>query len=331
MFTEDSLREDPTIVKTFMGIPAEQFWDLVRQVEERLPLHETRRLMRDDRRRARGAGRKFGHSLVIRLALVLTYARLHTTQAAVAAMYGATQPDVSRELRRLLPILQTVLPCPEVWPTLAEDQPFADTGQTPLTLAQLTDARALIDATEQRVYRAQDNETRKAYYSGKKKAFTLKTQVVTDGAHHIVAISPAVPGATHDKKLCDAVHTLAHLPDGCEADADKGYQGLAAQVEQVPRLDPGTGIAHAQPRLTVQTPIKQSKKHPLTVEEEAFNAQLSAVRVRVEHCIGWIKNWKVMAERFRCAHSIYTSILRTVCGFVNVQTLRWQAAKTASG
>ena len=79
------------------------------------------------------------------------------------------------------------------------------------------------------------------------------------------------------------------------------------------------------------TPIKQSKKHALTVEQKASNAQLSAVRVRIEHCIGWVKNWRIIAERFRCAHSIYTPILRTVCGFVNLQTQRWQAAKAPSG
>ncbi len=84
MFTEDSLRDNPKIVKMFMGISSDQFWDLVRQVEERLPLHETERLECNDRRRAIGAGRKFAHSLAIRLALVLTYLRLRTTQMAVA-------------------------------------------------------------------------------------------------------------------------------------------------------------------------------------------------------------------------------------------------------
>jgi hypothetical protein len=98
-----------------------------------------------------------------------------------------------------------------------------------------------VDATEQPVYRSQDNEERKRYYSGKKKAFTLKTEFVTDGQHHV--------------------------------------------------------------------------------------RQLSTIRVRVEHCIGWVKNWAIIATRFRCAHSIYTLILRVICGFVNIQTERWQMAK----
>jgi hypothetical protein len=39
--------------------------------------------------------------------------------------------------------------------------------------------------------------------------------------------------------------------------------------------------------------------------------------VRIEHCIGWIKNWAIIATRFRCTHGIYTAILRTVCGLIN--------------
>jgi len=86
-----------------------------------------------------------------------------------------------------------------------------------LELEQLSDERALLDATEQRVSRPTDSEQRQAHYSGKKKGCTLKTQLVTDGEHHILAISEAVPGKMHDKKLSDHLQTVERLPDGCEA------------------------------------------------------------------------------------------------------------------
>ena len=152
---------------------------------------------------------------------------------------------------------------------------------------------------------------------------------MTDGEHHILAIREAVPGKTHDKKLSDHLQTVARLPAGCEADADKGYQGLAEQVSQVTVTDPETGAEQQVPRLEVKTPVKKPKGQELTPERHAFNTQLSKVRVRIEHCIGWIKNWAVIATRFRCAHTIYTALLRTVCGLVNAQTQRWQAAKVA--
>jgi len=94
-----------------------------------------------------------------------------------------------------------------------------------LTLGELAQARVLVDATEQRVSRPSNKDTRKRFYSGKRKQFTHKTQLASDVAHYIHAITESVPGATHDKTLSDNVQTIAHLPDNCEVDADKGYQG----------------------------------------------------------------------------------------------------------
>lgn len=94
--------------------------------------------------------------------------------------------------------------------------------------------------------------------------------------------------------------------------------------------DRTTGTEQVVPRLTVQTPYKKPRGGELTAEQHAFNAALSAIRIRVEHCIGWAKNWAILATRFRCAHEIYTAIMGTICGFVNVQTDRWQAAKAAA-
>ena len=328
MFTEQSLHDYPQVVKAFMGLPAAQFWEVVQQVQERLPTYEHQRLARPARQRAVGGGNKCDQALCIRVALVLTYLRLHIPQAAVAAIYGATQSDVSRELRRLLPLITEVLPSPVVWQVVAAEEELPTAEQVPGE--HLADGRVLVDATEQRVARAGDHDVRHAHYSGKKKAFTLKTQVVTDGEHHLVAISVAVPGAKHDKKLSDELRTTDRLPDGCEVDADKGYQGLAQQVQLVTVRDEATGAEQQVPRLTVQTPYKKPKGQALTDAQRAFNQALNAVRVRVEHCIGWAKNWAILATRFRCAHTIYTSIMQLVCGLVNAQTHRWQAAKAAN-
>jgi hypothetical protein len=157
--------------------------------------------------------------------------------------------------------------------------------------------------------------------------FTLKTQFVTDGEHHINAISGAVPGAKNDKKLSDETKTVERLPDGCRGKADKGYQGLDKQVSLVTLINPETGEYKQVPRLTLETPYKKPKGGELTEEQVEFNRLLNAIRVRIEHCIGWVKNWKIISTRFRCAHSIYTTVMQVVCGLVNWQTQRWQDAK----
>ena len=101
--------------------------------------------------------------------------------------------------------------------------------------------------------------------------------MATDDDHHILAISASAPGAMHDKKLSDEVQTLERLPDGCEVDADKGYQGMADQVSLVTVCNPETGIEQQIPRLTVYTPFKKVKGKELTEQQEEFNSQLSAV------------------------------------------------------
>lgn len=327
MFTEQILHENPGMIKAFMGIPAEVYWMIVEVAKLVMPEIDAQRLERNDRKREAGAGRNCDQPISTRIATVLTYLRLHAPQIPTAMMYGMTQSDLSRDLRRVLPAIQMALPCPEVWKVLEEGQDLEESDL--LMLTEEASKRLLVDATEQRVSRPSDNEERKEYYSGKKKQFTLKTQIVTDDDHHIRAISESVPGAEHDKALSNDLRTVDRLPDECEIDADKGYQGLDKQVRMVSIVNQDTGEAQIVPRLTVKTPHKKPKGGELTEDQLAFNALLNAIRVRIEHCIGWMKNWAVLANRFRCAHSIYTPIMRTICGLVNLQTQRWQSANSA--
>jgi hypothetical protein len=324
MFTVESLQQYPGLVKAFTGVPAEEFWGVVAALADRWAAYQRQRQERPDRQRAVGGGRRCEQDLALRVAVVLTYLRLHVPQAVVGLLFGTSQAEVSRELREVLPALQGCLPCPAVWEPVGDAA--AVSAASLLTLEQAGGGRVLIDATEQRVARPGDDATQRRYYSGKKKQHTLKTQIVTDGDHHILAISAAVPGATHDKPLCDGLHTLERLPDGIEADADKGYQGLAAQVETVSACDIATHEEQQRPRLTAQTPHKKPRGGELTEEQRAFNRHLGAIRIRVEHCLGWLKNWAILATRFRCAHDRYTPIMCVLCGLVNAQTARWQAA-----
>src|SRR5690349_15949830 len=123
MFTEESLRDQPAVVKTFMGLSADQFWELVQQMHEGLAAYTAQQHARPDRQRAVGAGRPPDLALSIRTAVVLTYLRLHVPQKTVAALFvGVTQSDVSRDLRRLLPLIQTCLPCPLLWEEVRAEQ-----------------------------------------------------------------------------------------------------------------------------------------------------------------------------------------------------------------
>lgn len=326
MFTEEYLKNNPAIIKVFMGSPAEVFWEIVSQATKSFDEYEQRRLDRPDRQRSVGGGRKCELPLAIRIALVLTYMRLGLSQEATALLYGLNQVDVSRQLRQVLPLVVELLPAPEIWEKLDAENPL--TAEEMLAITDLVDDQVIIDATEQQVNRPEDNPTRKAYYSGKKGQFTLVTQMVTDGEHHIVAISICFPGAMVDKTISDEVGTMARLPDDCHAKADKGYQGIDKQVETKSVENPETGEIEEIPRFTVETPFKKPRGGELSDEQLEFNRRLGTTRVRVEHCIGWVKNWAILANRFRAHHDIYTLVMQAVCGLVNLQTARWQAHKT---
>ncbi|MDQ2807990.1 MAG: hypothetical protein M3Z04_13935 [Chloroflexota bacterium] len=87
MFTEQSLRDYPSVVKAFMGLSAEQFWGLVQQMHVHFATYPTQQRQRADRQPAVGAGHPPDLALPIRTALVLTYLRLHIPQATVATLF----------------------------------------------------------------------------------------------------------------------------------------------------------------------------------------------------------------------------------------------------
>jgi len=86
MFTEESLRQYPEVVKAFTGIVSESFWEMMSALAEQADSYERERHQRAERRRAVGGGRHYEHSLVERVAIVLTYLRLHVPQAVVALL-----------------------------------------------------------------------------------------------------------------------------------------------------------------------------------------------------------------------------------------------------
>lgn len=73
---------------------------------------------------------------------VLSYLRLYVPQLVIALMFGLTQSDISRDLRRLLPLITDVLPCPEVWEITNNDQESKEL--VTLLSEQLANGRLLV-------------------------------------------------------------------------------------------------------------------------------------------------------------------------------------------
>jgi hypothetical protein len=320
MLTETFLRRNERWIKMLTGLTAEQFWTLFAQIENDCEDYEHERLQRPDRKRAVGAGNTFRHPLLLRVLAVLTYLRLHLTQELTAAWFGMQQYDISRDLRRLLPLLQRHLPVPAILaPVSAESGPVEPEAEL---VSWLQDMTAVLDATEQAIERPKDAETQREYYSGKKKRHTVKTQVVVNLGGEFAAMTPAEPGKTADIEIAKHSRVVERLPEGTQVYDDKGYVGLEKTVPPCAAPKPVGEEASAEaagPRVILHTPTKKPRGGELTPEQKERNHQIGKVRIIVEHALGHLKNWRILAERFRCALALYTDIFRTIAGLVNFQ------------
>ena len=77
----------------------------------------------------------------------------------------------------------------------------------------------IVDATEQRIERPKNQRD---YYSGKKHAHTIKTEIITDHKGRILRVSKPYEGRVHDFNIRKTEGPLPTVP----ILADSGYQGL---------------------------------------------------------------------------------------------------------
>lgn len=105
-------------------------------------------------------------------------------------------------------------------------------------------------------------------------------------------------GKTHDFALFKA--SGVRLAPWIRAQVDTGYIGIKK--------------LHANS----EHPIKCSKYHKLTVGEKRYNRNISSHRVTNEHAIGFLKRFKILAERYRNRRKRYglrVNLLAGICNF----------------
>ena len=102
--------------------------------------------------------------------------------------------------------------------------------------------------------------------------------VVNKATKQIICTHTA-PGRRHDRKLftCSGVR----FRETSEVIADSGYQGLRKE--------------HANTSL----PARKSKKQPLTKDQKRANREQSRRRILIENVMGFLKRFKIIADRYR--------------------------------
>lgn len=306
MFTYESLSRCPSAFRSLTGMTATEFESLLttfvaadEQLRKRT--RTTRRGKR--RRRAAGAGHPFRHDHRHRLLMALVWLRVYPTYELLGFYFGLHKRNAQLNVRAVLAVLDTL-----------DDFPFDRPGRDrrPLsTPAQVMDAfpqvRLVIDGKEQRVQRPHgDFDAQKPYYSGKKKAHTVKSQIAVDPRGVIESVSTSVPGgATHDLTLLRQTELLGQLAKGEGAMVDKGYDGISKDYPNVP----------------IVIPFKARRNHPLTEVQKAYNRGVARYRIVVEHTIAQLNRFTVLRQVFRGRHqrhgTAHSQVVRVVARLVN--------------
>lgn len=264
------LKQHPKIFTRLFGIEPQKFDELVIKIHPLWVRAESKRL-RHPRKIRKGSGRHYKLTLEETVAMLLLYARAYATHVFLSALFDVHESAICRYFARIRPITETVFDLPTKNTDLSEEEVL----------------KLVVDATEQRTERRKDG----AGYSGKKKAHTIKTQIVVDNKGIIHHISPSVPGAMHDKKLFDQSGVI--LPD--TAKGDLGYLGTNLAI-----------------------PFKSSKLHSLTRRQKDHNTRHSRKRIIIEHVFASLKTYHILADRFRGSLAHYHQYFLIVCGLRNL-------------
>src|SRR3954447_5321446 len=283
----ERLRRSPKAFRQLTGITPDAFDRLLADLTPRYQQADARRKHRPDRRRRPGAGRKHALDLADRLLMLLIYYRNYTTHAFLGFLFGIDDSAVGRNINPLQPILAGIFHIPERRIRLDPEE-----------IREL-----FFDATERPPRRPEEGQ--RAYYSGKKKRHTIKTQVVVARRTkppgpgkkpqkvRIAAVSESVPGRMPDKRLYDRSRVVA--PPDARRTGDTAYIGTP-----------------------LETPSREPRGGKLTECQKEENRRISSRRVAAEHGIGKMKVWRIAAERYRNRVGKHTLTMKNVAGLHNL-------------
>lgn len=299
-----TLRHRQKQFQSFTGLTVEEFDHLVALIRTDWTIQRDVRLSRPHRKRKEGGGRKCAlPTLEDQLLLTLVWCRYYLAYIILEYLFGIDESTVSRTILRIQPLLQDRFMLPERIPkkkikTLEELKEYLppDIGLDDI----------LADATEQKVLRPKNKRKRRPYHSGKKHAFTLKTQIATTRRQFILHTSGSVGGKMHDYKLFKQSYLSQIIPKDTTAYVDNGYQGIRKDY----------------PDLHVMIPFKRHRgKKELTRSEKIFNHKQRKVRIRVENALCQLKKFNVLNQTYRHSVHNYNQTFRFVANVLNFRML----------
>ena len=304
---ERALRQHPAVFRAMTGLTVAQFDAVLLEALPRYAAAERARLGGRPRRRAIGAGRKYTLPHRDHLLLAIVWLRRYPTNVVLGYLFGVSEYVALRTVQRVVPLLEAL-----GLDTMRLPDPGRGRRRDLDELLRATPRLAvLIDTFEQRVQRPTDRAEADAYYSGKKKQHTLKTQVAIDERDgQVVDVPPSVRGPTADIALLKESRLLERLPEGVGGLGDLAY----------------LGIADLHPQGLGATPRRKPRGQPRPPEDVAYNRAFARRRVGVEHTIGRLRVFEALTQPDRHHRRGHTARVRAVAGLVNRQLRRRRAA-----
>lgn len=292
----DNLRQQPAVFGHLTGLTVAAFDELAAQVVPAVEATHRKRLARPDRERAIGGGDHFDLSTADQLLLTVIWLRQYPTNEVLGFLFGVSDSTALRAIARCLPLLEQ---------SGRDTMRMPDPGRgrrkkLPQLLAETPELAMIIDTFEQRIQRPRRQQ--RAYYSGKKKAHTLKSQVAVDEETGRVAdVGESRPGRWSDLKVLRRSKLKRRLLAGLGALGDLAY----------------VGIADWHPEGLGATPRRKPRGRPRSDDDRRFNRAFSRRRIVVEHTIGRLRRYQALSQVDRHHRRGHTARVRAVAGLVN--------------
>jgi hypothetical protein len=292
----EQLGNHPAVFRSMTGLTVAAFDQLLPELRAAFAAARRRRLDRPDRQRAVGGGDDFDLGVDDQVLLTVVWLRHYPTQECLGYLFGVSDSTALRAVRRCLPLLEQ---------SGRDTMRLPDPGKgrrrdLPALLQQTPALAVIVDTFEQRTQRP--TRRQRAYYSGKKKAHTLKSQVAVDEDGRVVDVADSRPGRWADLKVFKRSGLVGKLARaGVGALGDLGY----------------VGIDSVSPRLAGATPRRKPRGKGRPPEDRQYNRAFARRRIKVEHGIGRLRRYQALTQVDRHRRRQHTARVRAVAGLVN--------------
>jgi hypothetical protein len=292
----ENLRKHPGVFHTLTGLTVGVFDALAAEVVPAVEAAHHKTLDRPDRQRAVGGGDDFDLPLIDHVLAAIVWLRQYPTQEVLGFLFGVSDSTAKRAVDRCLPVLEKAGKDTMRMP----DPGRGRRKKLPALLKDTPGLAVVIDSFEQRTQRPKRRQ--RAYYSGKKKAHTLKTQVAVDEeSGRFVDVSDSVPGRWADIKLLKKSRLLNRLPKGVGGIGDLGY----------------VGIGEVHPAGLGASPRRKPRGKERPPEDRRYNRAFSRRRIIVEHGIGRLRRFAAVSHVNRHRRKGHAVRVRAIAGLVN--------------